>query len=84
MTAVPPFDPDAGPPGYVYMAVADHIAARITAGELPAGARLPGERELAVEYQVALTTGRRAIQELRERGLVITLPAKGTYVAGKD
>ena len=84
MTAVPPFDPDAGPPGYVYMAVADHIAARITAGELPAGARLPGERELAAEYRVALTTGRRAIQELRERGLVITLPAKGTYVAGKD
>ena len=32
---VPPFDPGAGPPGYLYMAVADHIAARIAAGELP-------------------------------------------------
>jgi GntR family transcriptional regulator len=29
---------------------------------------------------VALGTVRRAVQELRDRGLVVTLPAKGTYV----
>ncbi len=83
MIAVPPFNPDAGPPGYLYVAVADHIAARIAVGELRPGARLPGERELAEEYQVALTTGRRAIQELRDRGLVVTLPAKGPYVVDR-
>ena len=80
---VPPFDPEAGPPGYLYMAVADHIAAKIEAGELPPGARLPGERDLAAEYRCALGTARRAVEELRQRGLVITLPAKGTFVAGK-
>jgi DNA-binding GntR family transcriptional regulator len=80
MTAVPPFDPDAGEPGYVYRQVADHLAARIAAGELAPGARLPGERDLAQEYGVALGTIRRAVEVLRERGLVITLPAKGTYV----
>jgi len=63
------------------MALADHIAARIEAGELPPGARLPGERDLAAEYQCALGTARRAVEELRRRGLVITLPAKGTFVA---
>ncbi|MBG0818193.1 winged helix-turn-helix domain-containing protein [Planomonospora sp. ID82291] len=75
---VPPFEP--GPAEYVYAAVADHVAARIDAGELRPGARLPGERALAEEYGVALGTVRRAVEELRERELVVTLPAKGTFV----
>ena len=33
---IPQWDPDAGGPAYVYMRVADHIAARIAAGDLPA------------------------------------------------
>ncbi|MEU0797189.1 winged helix-turn-helix domain-containing protein [Amycolatopsis sp. NPDC005961] len=77
---VPVFNPDDVGLQYVYVAVADHIAARIEAGHLPAGARLPGERELAEEYRVALGTARRALVELRERGLVRTLAAKGTFV----
>ena len=48
--------------------------------ELPPGSRLPGERDLAAEYGVALGTARRAIVELRSRGLAVTLPAKGTFV----
>ncbi|MFG2347088.1 GntR family transcriptional regulator [Streptomyces phaeochromogenes] len=39
------------------------------------------ERDLAEEYGVAHLTARRATRELRERGLVVTLPAKGTFVA---
>lgn len=77
---VPEFDPGGGGPGYLYMAVADHLAKRIEAGELVPGAMLPGERDLAQEYGVALGTIRRATGELRERGLVMTLPAKGTFV----
>ena len=75
----PPIDPTKI--AYVYMQVADHIAARIASGELRPGARLPGERDLGTEYGVAYLTARRAIRELRERGLVVTLPAKGTFVA---
>ena len=66
---------------YVYMQMADHIADRIAKGDLRPGARLPGERDLAAEYGVANLTARRAVRELRERGLVVTLPAKGTFVA---
>ena len=80
VAAIPHWDPDAGGPAYVYMRVADHIAARVAAGDLPADARLPGERELAAEYGVAIGTARRAVLELRERGLAVTLPGKGTYV----
>jgi GntR family transcriptional regulator len=77
---VPKFDANALGPVYVYIGVANHIAARIEAGELPAGARLPAERDLAADYQVAVGTARRAVMELRQRGLVVTLPAKGTFV----
>jgi DNA-binding GntR family transcriptional regulator len=80
MTEVPEWDPGAGGPAYVYVRLADHLAARIASGELPADARLPGERDLAAEYGVALGTARRAVEELRDRGLVVTLPGKGTFV----
>ena len=81
---VPRFDPDAGGPAYMYAKVAGHVAARITAGELPPGAMLPNERDMAAEYGVAIGTIRRAVSELRDRGLVVTLSAKGTFVRAQD
>jgi DNA-binding GntR family transcriptional regulator len=80
------FDPEAGGPAYLYARMADHLEARIRAGDLARGARLPGERDLAEEYGVAVGTARRAVEELRQRGLAVTLPAKGTFVtsAGRD
>ncbi|MET8142665.1 winged helix-turn-helix domain-containing protein [Sphaerisporangium sp. NPDC005288] len=71
-------------PAYVYMQVADHVVARIRAGELNPDARLPGERSMAEEYGVAIGSIRRAVEELRDRGYLVTLPAKGTYVAPRD
>ncbi|GAB3000424.1 winged helix-turn-helix domain-containing protein [Amycolatopsis acidiphila] len=68
-------------PGYVYLQVADLIAARILAGELRRHDRLPGEQDLALEYGVSLGTARHATRVLRERGLVFTIRAKGTFVA---
>jgi GntR family transcriptional regulator len=81
VTRVPKFDANSLGPVYVYIGVADHIAARIEAGELPSGSRLPAERDLAADYAVAVGTARRAVEELRQRGLVVTLPAKGTYIS---
>ncbi len=74
------FDPHEGPPAYVYERIAGHLAARIAAGEIPPGSRLPGERDLAESYGVGLGTVRRALDVLRDRGTVVTLPAKGTFV----
>lgn len=79
---VPRFNPHAGPPTYLYVKVADHLQARIDAGELAPGHRLQGEKELADTYGVAVGTVRQALDELRRRGFVTTLPAKGTYVTG--
>jgi GntR family transcriptional regulator len=78
---VDPFDPDEGPLRYMYVRVADHLAARIEAGELAGGSRLPSNRDLADTYGVTVGTIRQALEELRRRGMVDTLPAKGTFVA---
>lgn len=72
---------DPSRPVYIYVQIADAIAAQIASGRLLPGAMLPGERALMEQYGVALHTARRAVRELRERGLVVTLPAKGTYIA---
>jgi GntR family transcriptional regulator len=66
--------------GYEWERVARDIEARIASGELPAGSMLRGERAMAEEYGVAIATVRRAVKDLRERGVVVTLPAKGTFV----
>jgi DNA-binding GntR family transcriptional regulator len=76
--AIPPFEAD--PLQLAYVQVADHIAARIEAGELERGTRLPPERELAAQYGVAYNTLRRSMDVLRDRGLVITLRGHGNYV----
>jgi GntR family transcriptional regulator len=70
-------------PGYEYIRVADDIERRIRSGEYAPGVMLPGERAMAEEQGVAIGTVRRAIAELRARELVVTLPAKGTYVAAQ-
>ncbi|MFB6555090.1 winged helix-turn-helix domain-containing protein [Streptomyces sp. NPDC056405] len=70
-------------PRYEYVKLADAVAADIASGKLPPGAALPGERAMTDLYGVSIGTVRRAIVELRNRGLVATLPAKGTYVIGQ-
>ena len=67
-----------------YYRVADAIEEEIRSGRLPRGARLPNERDLGVEHGVAAGTARRAVKELRDRGLVTTLANKGTFVLGAD
>ncbi|WP_236791856.1 winged helix-turn-helix domain-containing protein [Amycolatopsis sp. GM8] len=67
-------------PVYVYRQVADHIGGRIESGDLPPGTRLLPERDLAVAYGVSVFTVRRAMADLRRRGLVETVPVKGTFV----
>ena len=59
--------------------VADDLQRRISTGEIEE--KLPSERDLAEDYGVAYTTVRRAMEVLRERGLIITRHGRGTFVA---
>ncbi|MEW2518782.1 GntR family transcriptional regulator [Actinacidiphila alni] len=56
------------------------MEAEIRSGQLSVGVRLPNERNMGAQYGVASGTACRAVAELRDRGLVVTLPNKGTYV----
>jgi DNA-binding GntR family transcriptional regulator len=74
--SVRPVDPFG--PEYAYKQVADDIQRRITAGEI--SAKLPSERSLAEDYGVAYTTVRHAMAVLRDRGIIVTVHGRGTYV----
>ena len=64
----------------MWMSIANDIAARIEDGTYTEHQRLPNERELAEQYGAARETVRKAIRELRERGLIFTVTGKGHYI----
>ncbi|WP_437045699.1 GntR family transcriptional regulator [Streptomyces sp. enrichment culture] len=59
---------------------ADPTAEKIGSGEPAPDRPIPSGNHLADEYGVARLTARRAAQELRGRGLVVTVRGKGSYV----
>jgi GntR family transcriptional regulator len=69
-------DPDSPTP--LYVQVASVLRARIESGELTS--RLPSLKTITQEYGVSHITAERAVQELRDAGLVVTVVGKGTFV----
>ncbi len=69
-----------GPP--IHGQIAGALAGRIRSGELPAGTRLPGERELAATLGVSRMTVRQALGGLERDGLVRRVVGRsgGTFV----
>ena len=63
-----------------YLQIAGHIRDQIVRGDLPPGAEVPSERELAVTWRVARPTAARALAALRTQGLVTSRRGSGTYV----
>jgi DNA-binding GntR family transcriptional regulator len=61
--------------------IAAWLRARIESGELQPGRKIPSEKDIMGETGVARTTARRAVNVLREEGLVITYGGRGSYVA---
>ncbi|WP_207782572.1 winged helix-turn-helix domain-containing protein [Phytoactinopolyspora limicola] len=63
-----------------YRQLASILRTRITSGEYGPGTQLPSEKHLTDESGLARETVRRAIKLLRDEGLVVTLPGRGTFV----
>jgi GntR family transcriptional regulator len=72
------FDPQSRLPLYhqIYVLLRD----RISAGQIPAGATVPGEQDLAQEFGVSRITAKRALDELAAAGLVTRERGRGTRV----
>jgi GntR family transcriptional regulator len=76
---VPEINPRSAVPPY--RQIAGWLRSRIEAGEFrPGEDPLPSEKDLVDLFGVARDTARRAVQVLREDGLVETIPQRGSYV----
>ncbi|MDI7863317.1 PLP-dependent aminotransferase family protein [Rhizobiaceae bacterium n13] len=69
-----------GGTGPLYLRLADSIESAIASGTLPAGSKLPPQRNLAFDLKVTIGTIGRAYALVHERGLVSGEVGRGTYV----
>lgn len=63
-----------------YRAIADALRAEIDAGDLAPGSRVPSENELMSSYSVEQPTARRALEVLKNEGLIVARRGAGTFV----
>jgi DNA-binding GntR family transcriptional regulator len=71
-------------PTPLYLQVADDVQRRIESGELQPNRPIASENYMVQTYDVSRGTVRKAVEELRKRGLVFTVPQRGTYVADRS
>lgn len=64
----------------LYAQLASILRRKIESGELGHLDPLPSETTLCQEYDISRDTARRAVQALREEGLVFTVAQRGTFV----
>jgi len=57
------------------------LEAQIRSAELPAGSRLPPQKEIALAYNVSRTVVREAVARLSARGLTVSRQGAGVFVA---
>lgn len=65
----------------LYKKITAYLRDRIYNGDLKPGDRLPTEMELAKQFQVSRITSKRALEELKNSGLVYSIRGSGTYVS---
>ncbi|MBF6227517.1 GntR family transcriptional regulator [Nocardia abscessus] len=67
-----------------YLQIAGHLRELIEGGELAPGAEVPSERELAARWKVARPTAAKALNALRQEGIVRSRRGSGTYVVERS
>ncbi|WP_420564940.1 GntR family transcriptional regulator [Thalassobaculum sp.] len=68
----------------IYQLVKDALRAKIESGTLLAGDMVPGEEQLAADFNCSRLTAHRALRELADEGLVVRRRRAGTQVAPRD
>lgn len=65
----------------VYLQLADLLQGKIKSHQYTIGNKIPSERELSETFGISRMTVRKAIDTLIDKGLLIRLQGKGTYVS---
>lgn len=68
---------------YAYIKICDDIIDEIAAGKLAADQKLLTEKEMCEKYQVSVSTIRKAMYYLRDKGLIYSKRGSGYYVSQK-
>ncbi|WP_196812063.1 GntR family transcriptional regulator [Nocardia sp. CNY236] len=63
-----------------YLQIAGYLRDQIVRGDLAPGGEVPSVRELAAQWSVARPTASKALEALRQQGLVESRRGSGTYV----
>ena len=63
----------------IWMQIANHIRGEIVSGKIAPGDKLPGSRDLALQYSVNPNTAARVYQELEKEGMCETRRGLGTF-----
>ncbi|WP_040784252.1 GntR family transcriptional regulator [Nocardia pneumoniae] len=66
-----------------YLRISTYLRTLIERGELAPGAEVPSERELAAQWKVARPTAAKALNTLRQQGIVRSRRGSGTYVTDR-
>ena len=65
----------------MFMQIAEHVARQISAGHLAPDTKLPPEREMAANYNVAVGTLRKSLARLTQMGLIARKQGSGNYIS---
>lgn len=68
----------------IYEQISTQIKKMIIAGQLNEGDVLPSMRLLAKELRISVITTKRAYEDLERDGFIVSIPGKGSYVAGPN
>ena len=68
----------------VYSYIKRELKSQIENGELPEGARVPSELELARQYGVSRNPTRQALRDLELEGYIVRVPGRGSFVAPRQ
>ncbi|GAA0406195.1 hypothetical protein Acor_40820 [Acrocarpospora corrugata] len=68
----------------IFTQVADIMAERIDTGVFSSGERFASLAELRREFTVSDATARRVLRDLTDRGLIHTIPGRGTFTGPPD
>ncbi len=63
-----------------YLQLADILRERITSGEIPVGRRMPSLAELEQEFDLARNTLKKAVDVIKDEGLIEFSPGRGMFV----